>query len=147
MKLKQIRRAKGISTEQLLELAHLDLKQPQYSLIESGKVLPTPKDLQAICEALGVTVGEVFDVVEEYSLDVKTTTTRRTEPSDAEKEELTREAYNILGDRFAMLPQPNPKRNFRMSDAEWAALTAELKRQGYNSVGAYLRRVMLGVGK
>lgn len=125
MKLKQIRRAKGISSDELIKLAHLDLKQPQYSLIESGKVLPTPKDIQAICEVLGVTVGDVFDGVEEYVIkDVKRATVKQ--------------------GRFAMLPQPNPKRNFRMSDAEWTALTAELKRQGYNSVGAYLRRIVLG---
>jgi transcriptional regulator with XRE-family HTH domain len=56
--LKKIREAKGLSQKELAGL--LDMPQPQYSRIESGKTDPSFTTLERIAKALGISLADLF---------------------------------------------------------------------------------------
>lgn len=56
--LKKVREAKGLSQKELAGL--LDMPQPQYSRIESGKTDPSFTTLERIAKALGISLAELF---------------------------------------------------------------------------------------
>jgi transcriptional regulator with XRE-family HTH domain len=57
--LKKVREAKGLSQKELAGL--LDMPQPQYSRIESGKTDPSFTTLERIAKALGISLSELFN--------------------------------------------------------------------------------------
>lgn len=56
--LKKVREAKGLSQKELAGL--LDMPQPQYSRIESGKTDPSFTTLERIAKALGISLADLF---------------------------------------------------------------------------------------
>jgi transcriptional regulator with XRE-family HTH domain len=56
--LKKVREAKGLSQKELAGL--LDMPQPQYSRIESGKTDPSFTAVVKIAKALGITLSDLF---------------------------------------------------------------------------------------
>lgn len=134
IKLKQLRKSKGISAMELVEKAGLDLTQPLMSACESGKVLFTPEQLDAICEALGCDLSDLFDNA------TLTTHKNRNENSGS----ITPARMAFFDEIGRVLPEPNPKRSFRMSDKDWNELKVILKDLEYNSVGHYLHACIHG---
>lgn len=63
--LKKVREAKGLSQKELAGL--LDMPQPQYSRIESGKTDPSFTTLERIAKALGVSLSELFKADEIFT--------------------------------------------------------------------------------
>jgi transcriptional regulator with XRE-family HTH domain len=56
--LKKVREAKGLSQKELAGL--LDMPQPQYSRIESGKTDPSFTTISKIANALNISLSELF---------------------------------------------------------------------------------------
>lgn len=56
--LKKVREAKGLSQKELAGL--LEMPQPQYSRIESGKTDPSFTTLERIVKALGIALSDLF---------------------------------------------------------------------------------------
>jgi transcriptional regulator with XRE-family HTH domain len=56
--LKKVREAKGLSQKELAGL--LDMPQPQYSRIESGKTDPSFTTLERIAKSLAITLADLF---------------------------------------------------------------------------------------
>lgn len=56
--LKKVREAKGLSQKELAGL--LEMPQPQYSRIESGKTDPSFTTLERIAKALGISLSDLF---------------------------------------------------------------------------------------
>lgn len=67
--LKKVREAKGLSQKELAGL--LDMPQPQYSRIESGKTDPSFTTLERIAKALGISLADLFKADEIFK-DVNT---------------------------------------------------------------------------
>lgn len=63
--LKKVREAKGLSQKELAGL--LDMPQPQYSRIESGKTDPSFKTLERVSKALGISLSELFKADEIFN--------------------------------------------------------------------------------
>lgn len=67
--LKKVREAKGLSQKELAGL--LEMPQPQYSRIESGKTDPSFTTLERIVKALGISLTDLFRADEIFT-DVNT---------------------------------------------------------------------------
>lgn len=63
--LKKVREAKGLSQKELAGL--LDMPQPQYSRIESGKTDPSFTTLERIVQALKISLSDFFQANEIFS--------------------------------------------------------------------------------
>lgn len=59
-RLKEIRKRKGLSQQQLAELVGMESTN-NISKLESGEQLPKKENLEKICEVLNVDVKELFD--------------------------------------------------------------------------------------
>lgn len=129
-KLKRYRRKKGISVEQLLANDNIRLNGPQYSLIDTGKLLPTPEILQAMCEEIGCTPLDLFEKPEDIDL---MRIQRKMEGVAVSRPNVT---------RFDSLPKGNPRLAVRLPQEEIEAVESDLHVLGYSSFGQYFRRVI-----
>lgn len=140
-KIKTMRKPQKISAMELVERAGLDLNQPLMSAVESGKVLFTPDDLQAVCEALQCTPLDLYDNPDEFDLmAVQRKLGASVRVAESERKPLTVQQARFFARLDRMLPPANPKRQFRMADDDYDMLLEIIKQEyGYNSVGAFLK--------
>ena len=66
-KLKQVRKTRGFSQQQLAELC--DMQTPSIGLIETGKRCPSFSTIEILAEILNVKFAELFDFDEDFTLD------------------------------------------------------------------------------
>lgn len=128
-KLKRYRRKQGVSVEQLLANDNIRLNGPQYSLIDTGKLLPTPEILQAICEEIGCTPLDLYEKPEDFDL----LRIQKKMEGGAIRSNVT---------RFDSLPKGNPRLAVRLPQEEIEAVESDLHVLGYTSFGQYFRRVI-----
>lgn len=126
-KIKQMRQQKSIKQDEFLEQMGSSLNVPQYSLIESGKVLPTPDMLRAICDVLGCTPKDLYDSMKEIDLQ-----SVQREYDDKPKVS-----------RFDSLPPANPRIMVRLPEEQINQLKLYLGILGYTCFGQYVRKVII----
>lgn len=125
-RIKQIKKDKGVSTKEILALDGVDLLQPQYSLIETGKVLPIPAAMRAMCDKLGCSPADMYDSRQEYDL-------------VAVERDFSAEPVRKLD-----IPSGgNPRISVRLAPDRIESLEMNLRTLGYKSLGQYVRKVVI----